>query len=625
MFTRFGALSLLVATLFAQSSQPTFRTRVDLLRVDVTVVDNSGAPIRDLGAGDFLVKVDGQPRTVSFARFYGPEAEESTAGAAPAPFADNTTAPKHGRIVILVADLGSIVPGHEKVVFEAAGSLIDRLGPEDSVGLILVPGKGIELTRDHARVRKVLANARGTASTNDREHAITVREAEAFFRSDRRVIREVVERECQPDDRMCPRDLDREAREILNEADQHIRNLATTLTELNTRIAHLDAPRTVVVLSAGLPYRQESDPYFRDLKRRSAESGITTYIVKLYQSDTDASQQGKPGAATLPSTDLAEGLSNLAGVTDGSIHFAVGRAVNVFDRIQNEIVHTYQLGVESVAADGDGTAHTIEVRVTRPAAAVRTRSEFVISKEARPVRTVADAMALPPGLTETPLSIGVYNTRGRDATTLKLVVLLESVSGTRPAAAPAFAFEITSSGGKPAFQANGTMKTQSDRAVATVAAQVAPGRYSVRGAIVDAEGRAGSVELPIAVGMRQAGEYQFSDLVVGTLADGFTPTSRIGPPSATTLLELYTADPARFDGVTVDLELRNGDKTLATGTATLAKASFAQQRIAQGTLKIPDLGPGAYQVIAVVKRNGQPIADLTRAVVHPQGWSSVQK
>jgi hypothetical protein len=65
-----------------------------------------------------------------------------------------------------------------------------------------------------------------------------------------------------------------------------------------------------VVLSAGLPYRQESDSYFRDLKRRSAESGITTYIVKLYQPDTDARQQGKPGAATLPSTDPAEGLGD---------------------------------------------------------------------------------------------------------------------------------------------------------------------------------------------------------------------------------------------------------------------------------------------------------------------------
>ena len=360
---RFGALSLVVATLWAQSSQPTFRSRVDLLRVDVTVVDKSGAPISDLGAGDFLIKVDGQPRTVSFARFYGPQAEKSSAGvnAAPASFADNTTGSEHGRIVILVADLESMTPGYERVFLETAGSLIDRLGPEDSVGLILVPTKGVELTRDRARVRTVLATARGSASTN-REHAIAVREAEGFFRNDQRVIRDVIERECRSGDPMCAKDLDREAREILNEAGQHIRHLVTTLTELNTRIGHIDAPRTVVVLSAGLPYREDSDSYFRDLKRRSAESGITTYIVQLYQPDTDASQQGKPGTATLLSTDLAEGLSHLPGATDGSIHFAVGRAAGVFDRIQTEIVHTYQLGVESVAADGDGKAHTIEVR-----------------------------------------------------------------------------------------------------------------------------------------------------------------------------------------------------------------------------------------------------------------------
>src|SRR4051812_36159834 len=129
---RIGALSLLLATLVAQSTQPPFRSRVDLLRVDVTVMDKSGAPVTDLGADDFLVKVDGRPRTVSFARFYGPEAERPVAGAdaAPASFADNTTRATHGRILILVADLESLAPGSEKVFLDTAGSLIDRLGPE---------------------------------------------------------------------------------------------------------------------------------------------------------------------------------------------------------------------------------------------------------------------------------------------------------------------------------------------------------------------------------------------------------------------------------------------------------------------------------------------------------------
>src|SRR5690348_15478540 len=166
-------------------------------------------------------------------------------------------------------------------------------------------------------------------------------------------------------------------------------------------------------------------------------------------------------------------------------------------------------------------------------------------------------MALPPGLAEVPLSIAAYNTRGEDAATLKVVVLLESVTGAHASAPPSFAFELTSSSGKSAFQASGKMKVQSDRAVATVAAQVAPGQYSLRGAIVDAGGRAGSVELPLTVGMRQAGDYQFSDLIVGTSADGFTPTSRVAPPGVTAILELYAADPARFEGLTVDLEFKN--------------------------------------------------------------------
>lgn len=401
---RAGPLCLLLAALAAPASQPTFRSRVELLRIDVTVVDRGGAPVTDLGASDFAVKVDGQPRTVAFARFYGPETAEPAASAiAGAPLYADNTAGARGRVLVLVADLDSLTPGYEKVFFDTAASLVDRLGPTDSVGLVLVPGKGVEITRDHARVRKMLATARGSANAMNREHAIAIREAEGFFRNDRRVIDDVVARECPPDDRACPRELDREAREILNAADRQIRNMVTTLTDLHARLAHIDAPRTIVVLSAGLPYRQDNDSYFRDLERRAARSGAATYIVQLQQPETDASQRGRPGTATASPADLAEGLSRVGGATDASTHLAVGRAAGLFDRIRTEIVHTYQLGIESAAADADGKAHAIEVRTTRPNVVVRARRELVLEKDARPPRTVADVMALPPGLSETPL------------------------------------------------------------------------------------------------------------------------------------------------------------------------------------------------------------------------------
>jgi VWFA-related protein len=611
----FGWIHIAIALLTAQS-QPTFRAQVELLRLDVSVVDKSGQPISDLQTGDFIVKVDGKPRTVSFSRFYSSDGAPAAAAPTDAPpsFADNHTATQ-GRVVVVVVDLESMTPGYEKLVLDTAGSLVDRLGPADSVGLILIPGKGIELTRDHARVRDALQRARGFATASDRRHVLSMREADSIMRDDKRVLDEVVQRECAPSDRACSTDIDREARQLLTDADQHVRTLLTTLAELNGHLAGIDSPRTLVVLSAGLPYRADTDSYFRDLRRRASESGTTTYIVQLDQPETDASSVGKPGTGSLPRGDLTEGLSNLAGATGGSLHSGIGRAVGVFDRIRAEIVHSYQLGVDSVPADADGKTHRIEVQVRREGAVVRARSEFITAKAAPVHRTAADALLLPPGLAEVPLVATAYNTRGEDAATVKLVVVLETPSGTQ-GGPPSYAFTINGADDKPAFQTTGAMKAHGDGAHVSVATQVAPGRYRLRGAVVDAQGRAGSVELPIAVGMRQAGEFQFSDLIVGTPAAGFTASSRLAPPEAIAILELFTADPAQFEGISVDLELASGETIVASGPTTIAKTQLERRRIAQGELDVPDaLAPGTYVLTAVVKRHGRPLTRISRALV----------
>ena len=52
----------------APAQQPTFRTGVDLVAVDVLVVrDRDGQPITNLTASDFALTVDGKPRPVSSA------------------------------------------------------------------------------------------------------------------------------------------------------------------------------------------------------------------------------------------------------------------------------------------------------------------------------------------------------------------------------------------------------------------------------------------------------------------------------------------------------------------------------------------------------------------------------
>ena len=49
--------------------QPTFRSGVDLVTVDATVLGRDGAPIDNLGADDFRLEVDGRVRRVVSAQY----------------------------------------------------------------------------------------------------------------------------------------------------------------------------------------------------------------------------------------------------------------------------------------------------------------------------------------------------------------------------------------------------------------------------------------------------------------------------------------------------------------------------------------------------------------------------
>src|SRR5687767_14711918 len=64
-----GGGLLLSAQQAATGQTPTFRSGVELVTVDVTVVDRQGNPMRGLGAADFTVSVAGQPRRVVSAEF----------------------------------------------------------------------------------------------------------------------------------------------------------------------------------------------------------------------------------------------------------------------------------------------------------------------------------------------------------------------------------------------------------------------------------------------------------------------------------------------------------------------------------------------------------------------------
>jgi VWFA-related protein len=107
-----GAMVLL-ASVAGLAQQPTFSSRLEVVRVDALVTDN-GRPVRDLTPGDFVVLDNGTPQTVDLASF--------------------ETLPVN---VILTFDQSTSVTGERLAQLrDAARAVLAALAPRDQAALV---------------------------------------------------------------------------------------------------------------------------------------------------------------------------------------------------------------------------------------------------------------------------------------------------------------------------------------------------------------------------------------------------------------------------------------------------------------------------------------------------------
>src|SRR5262245_24168233 len=112
-------LTLTLAALLscaAVAQQPQFKSGVQLLTIDASVRDKSGAPVSDLQPLDFTVLIDGKPRTVVFAQYFHSEPGTILASSDPTVgrYETNTTpdAPA-GHVVVFAIDRNALPSGTE--------------------------------------------------------------------------------------------------------------------------------------------------------------------------------------------------------------------------------------------------------------------------------------------------------------------------------------------------------------------------------------------------------------------------------------------------------------------------------------------------------------------------------
>jgi len=149
-----------------QAPETTFRARVDLIQVDVSVLDRDRRPVSGLTAADFTVMEDGRPRQiVSFTAAHVPPPTAPATGwmADIAPDVATNTHPP-GRLVVIAIDDAALSTngalwGVQKAR-AAARAAVKELGPDDLAALILTEhGRTAQnFTNDRARLLTAIDN-----------------------------------------------------------------------------------------------------------------------------------------------------------------------------------------------------------------------------------------------------------------------------------------------------------------------------------------------------------------------------------------------------------------------------------------------------------------------------------
>jgi len=634
-------IALLAGSVSAQVPQkdqaPTFRTRTDLLTVQAAVLDKDGKPVVDLQPSDFAVTVGGKPRKVTFARFYGSNTASvlgetaATRADAPAPGSGEATP---GRLVMFVIDPETISSGSEKGLFESGALILDALGPADAAGLITIPSGGVKPTREHQRVLNALRNVIGTMPRMPWRWYITWREAEGIERGDQQSLAEAYARECRAprkpaadDDRAlppqspegCMQNIPSQAREMLMTARAQARTTLANLRALMTRMKPLRGPKHIVFMSGGLRFDQELLGEFNQCTDEAARAGVVLHTIHLDQPATDAATEHRTVTSAFGGREMSAGLTTIAGMTGGSFFQGVGTAAGVFERMATEITNFYELGLESVAGDSADTPRELGISVTRPGLTVRSRRQVAFDSTVGPRKATPEALQelleQPTDIVDLPLEVDLYNTRGDDPSLLRVLMAVQ-MGGQQSRAPAQWGFIVVNEGNVIASGRSSVDQAAAGPWTFTASAKLLPGRQRLRFAAIDADGRAGVVDLPIAVGLRVTSDLQLSDLLVGPVVNGrFQPGTRVqaGAPLAA-MLEVLSGDVARLAKARVALEITVDGTPEPVQRLLMAARTGIADTILLNEAQIPtaSLAAGRYTATAVVLIDNAPVGKVTR-------------
>ncbi|HTL43543.1 MAG TPA: VWA domain-containing protein, partial [Vicinamibacterales bacterium] len=618
-----------------------FKSAVEVVSVDVTVIDASGKPVHDLGATDFALTVDGQSRTIASAKFIPLNHSDSRAAGMAEDYTSNVEGVP-GRLIAIVVDRGSIAPVRAKDVFTAAARFVDRLEPADRVGVFSLPdGPNVEFTTAHDAVKAALQHLDGQATRAPTPKSIGIAEALEFERGNRMAIEETLDRECggaavngggaapigMSEQATCRRQVQDDAATVAAVTHVRARQTVNGLLGLLNRFGSSETPKTIVLISDGLVV--DGDRALLDgLGPALASAHTTIYALKPEPSDLDASQIRAPQDLARERIVQETGLKLVTHLAGGEVFPIISDPDSSFARLGSELSGYYLLGFEPAPGDRDGKSHRISVTVRRHGLEVRSRTQFSVENAApaNPERVIAELLRSPAIATGLPFMITSYAFQDPDSPKIRLLVALEvdpaDARGRLALGLVARQMNGTTAATfyQPSIETPAGLNTTKRSYFATLLLD--PGPYLLKAAMVDEAGHRGSVERAVRAYMTRMGRFRATQLMIGgDEQHGATPDS-IAPTVSGNVrgqlhayMELFADGPPGFDRTSVTIEVvpAGADTIVDQATAVLQPTgSDPLVRAASASVPLRLLPEGQYLARATIMVGGQRVGTMTR-------------
>lgn len=621
---------------------PTFRTGVELITVDVTVLDSRSRPITDLHAPEFVVTIDGEPRRVVSAEFVHVDVDAAKKVAATqedSHFSTNS-GPPSGRLILFVVDQGNISLGGARAVLDSASRFLNALSPFDRVAFIAIPppGPAVDFTTDHAPIREAMSLVHGASSRFDDKFNIGVVEAMSIAQNhDQMKLKEVVDRECGSIGlradvlERCERDIEMQATQMMAMMREQSSRSLSALRGLLRDLEPVEGQKSMIFISQGLQLETGATE-LNDLVSLAGLARVTLNILLLESNGMDASRALISPTMQADRNFEVQGLEMLAGQSRGAFFRVAGNGEGIFDRLTSELSGYYLLGVEQVQGDRDGKRHRIGVEVRRKGVTLRSRRAFILPEgattAAKAEERLGTALRSPFPIPEVPLRVTSYAYRDGAPGKVRVVIAAELQQTDSPSTDYTVGFVLADAENRVVANMVETraLAPADDRPGAPLvfvgSAVVDPGMYTLRFGAVDAEGRRGTVLRPVPAWETTGQEFAVGDLIVAGASErkeGLMPAveARVGEGRLATYLELYASAPAAFDATAVAVEIAPDDASepLVRVPARLVEASRPELRIAQAMISTRLLPPGRYLTRVHITRDGKPAGFLTRPFI----------